>query len=295
MTVPWVLPLLLALLICAAPGAASADAKAEARAQFNTARGLFEKGKYDEAIKALKRAYALKPLSVLLRYTGDCHRKLGQREQALEHYVRYLRKLPDAPDAASIKRRIKLLRAQVRREMEREYSGKEVPRHLQATGKDQEDPLTRRRQVALAPAQVEPRSESGALTVAKWVTAGVGVAALAMGITFNRLAAGAADDFRDKVMSECPGGALGCTGNPGLNKPIVSYSMEHYHMQEDVQRYNTMAVTSLVIGGAVAATSVVLFILDRPSRRRQARAGQRKVTVAPMVGQTLGIAGEVRF
>ncbi len=290
----WTLALVLAL--CAAPMTASADNRREqARAEFTTARALHDAGRYAEAIKALKRAYALKPLSVLLRYTGDCYRKLGQREQALEYYVRYLRKAPDAPDARQIRGRVKKLRVEVREELEREYSGKQVPAHLQATGADGEDPLAQRKAALTAPTPATSPSETRALTVAKWVSAGVGVAALAMGITFNRLAAGAADDLRHQVKTECPSGAVGCAGNPGLDKPIVSYSMEHYDMQQDVQRYNTMAVTSLILGGAVAASSVVLFFLDRPSRRRHAESKQRKVTVAPVLGQTVGFMGEVRF
>jgi hypothetical protein len=139
------------------------------------------------------------------------------------------------------------------------------------------------------------------LPVAKWTTAGLAVVGLALGITFNRLAASKASDLENAVRTDCPpdpkdpSKLSDCGGNPDMNAPKVSYSKTHYDIQQSYKQNNTISIATFVVGGVMAATSIVLFVVDRGKPERRPRPGER-VVVAPVVGTgTYGVAGGVTF
>jgi hypothetical protein len=159
------------------------------------------------------------------------------------------------------------------------------------SGKDAENPLKPDPAITLR-SQARDRRR-GKMTVAKWVAAGTSVAALATGIVFNRMAAARADDLREAVRAGCPARAPDCGGNPDLDSPKISFSLDHYQLEQQVGRDNRIAVSSFIIAGAAAATSVVLFFLDRPKR---GGVGGRRLVLEPVVThRSCGIAGEVTF
>jgi tetratricopeptide (TPR) repeat protein len=285
--------LALFLTLCVTPPV-RADNSKEAKAWFVKAKTDFEDGRYAPALEALKRAYSLKRLPLLLRYIGDCHDKLGDHREAIKSYRGYLSRSPDAPDRKRVERQIAANedKLKVAREKRLGDGGEgKVPVHLMPTGKDRENPLGRATSV---PRRVD-RPHRTWLTVSKWAALGVAVGGLAMGITFNRLAAGKADDLRESIRTDCPPGDAGCGGNPDLNRPVVSYSLQHYELQRELKRRNAIAVGSFVVGGVAAASSAVLFLLDREHRGARQRSAS-KVSVTPTLGpRTCGLVGEVSF
>jgi len=282
------------LLLLAAPvraqdreePSARAAARDEARTWFIKARADFDAKRFKQALEALRRAHELQRLPALLRYMGDCYRELGEHELAVAHYRRYLsRTTEEVADRAHVQARLAESERLARRAREKEYEGRKVPTHLMPTGKDRENPLR-----SAAPAADGRRDDRrrGWLVAGKWGSLALAAGGLAMGLTFNRLAAGKADELRESMRSDCPPAAPGCAGNPGLNRPVVSYSLEHYELQRQMKRDNAIAVTSFVVSGVAAAGAAVLFWLDH----RRGRSVRSTVALAPTLG---GLGGEVSF
>jgi tetratricopeptide (TPR) repeat protein len=80
------------------------DAKKEkaARAHFEQAEKAFNVGKFDEALTNYQKAYEELPLPAFLFNIAQCHRNLGNNEQALFFYQRYLSLQPDAPNRKTV-------------------------------------------------------------------------------------------------------------------------------------------------------------------------------------------------
>ena len=95
--------LLLALL---APATAFADAKSEAKAHIDKATSFHGDGKYKEALEELTLAYALDPRPELLYAIGQVHVQLGNCQQAISFYERFLGTKPAAGPAAAAKEAI---------------------------------------------------------------------------------------------------------------------------------------------------------------------------------------------
>ncbi len=294
--------LIFVISVTVPPGIARGDADDlnQAKATFQVAKAMYDARRFKEAVVELKKAYDLSPRTPLLRYIADCYARTAQHEQAVEYYTRYVNRSPEGPQRDAAQKALDQQKQQLASQRERANAGKKIPVALMPTGMDDENPNEQAPAPGanLASTTIAPPSDDGrAMKIAKWSTAAVGLVGLAMGVTFNRLAASKADELREDIKSECPPGVVSCAGNPKLNTPVVSYSLEHYHMQESMDSHNKAAVASFIIGGASAATSIVLFIVDSlRDDRRAAAAAARRVTVAPVIdGQNVGFSGQVRF
>src|SRR6476661_5032640 len=96
-----VLPTLaLSALLCGLPASARAqdadDAEVTRMAKEHYKAGLdaYKTGKFDVAIKELKKAYLLKRLPALLLNIGATYRKMGDFDLALHFYKKYLDEAP---------------------------------------------------------------------------------------------------------------------------------------------------------------------------------------------------------
>lgn len=78
-----------------------------AKEHYKLGLEAYKAGKYDVAIKALKRAYLLKRLPPLLLNIAATYRKLGDNQMALHFYKKYLDEAPpDAKDREDVQRQI---------------------------------------------------------------------------------------------------------------------------------------------------------------------------------------------
>ena len=117
------LPLRVALLVAALASvavagrarAAGTDASRvrEARAHYEQAVSYYNLDEFAPALAEFREAYRLKPDPSFLFNIAQCHRKLGENDQALDYYRKYLRNLPDAPNRADVERIVAELRAKV--------------------------------------------------------------------------------------------------------------------------------------------------------------------------------------
>lgn len=73
-----------------APAGPSKAARKAADAHFKTGVGLFERGRYADALAAFERAYALAPHPIVLYNIAGCHRELLHYRAAVAAYQRFL-------------------------------------------------------------------------------------------------------------------------------------------------------------------------------------------------------------
>jgi hypothetical protein len=106
--------ILLALLFSSSPGW-SDDATEAARRHFKRGQRAYNAGRYADALKSFERAYRLKPLPGFLFNLGQCHRKLGHHERALEYFSRYLREGAEGPNRKKARRLVKVLKRKQRK------------------------------------------------------------------------------------------------------------------------------------------------------------------------------------
>jgi tetratricopeptide (TPR) repeat protein len=102
---------LFCLLVLLGGGAARAqvdDPSGSARARQLSDEGLAQlgQGHFAQAIEEFQASFALEPKPPLLFNIALAYRRLGECEQALIHYRRYLDMLPEAPNRAKVEARI---------------------------------------------------------------------------------------------------------------------------------------------------------------------------------------------
>lgn len=86
-----------------------ADVARRARAAFESGLGHFEARRYRDAIHEFQVAAQLVPSADLWFNIARAHEELGEWEQAIEHYRRYLRDRVDPPDREQVEAHIQLL------------------------------------------------------------------------------------------------------------------------------------------------------------------------------------------
>jgi len=115
----------------------------------------------------------------------------------------------------------------------------------------------------------EPASRGSALRTAGFVTAGVGVAALAGGIVVGVLAKGKESDAK-----------AGCRGNVCLTSSEAQFDSAH--------SLATVANVMLIGGGVLTATGVGLIVFGRPKSSDAPKSAQVTLRVLPAVGRDGG-------
>jgi tetratricopeptide (TPR) repeat protein len=92
----------------AAHALAADSNKAIAKAHFEAATRLYDIHEYAKALEEYKAAYLAKPDPAFLFNVGQCYRRLGKFDQALEFYQEYLKKAPpDDPNRPNVEARIR--------------------------------------------------------------------------------------------------------------------------------------------------------------------------------------------
>lgn len=103
------LRLLVLLSLCAiAPSSARADDPATRAAKRHFERGekLFALARFDEALDEYQKAFDAKPLPDFLYNIGQCYRNLGDYDQAIFSFKKYLKLEPDATDRDKVEKLI---------------------------------------------------------------------------------------------------------------------------------------------------------------------------------------------
>jgi tetratricopeptide (TPR) repeat protein len=115
MTLPLPRLLLALCLTVLAARVAHANDPAERAAMryFDRAEKLFALGKFDEALDEYQKAFDAKPLPAFLFNIGQCYRNLGDYQQAIFSYKKYLKLDPGAPNREHVQELIDDLEGKV--------------------------------------------------------------------------------------------------------------------------------------------------------------------------------------
>jgi tetratricopeptide (TPR) repeat protein len=100
--------LLASLLLCS-PLLRAQDSEL-AETHFKAASSYYNQGKYEKALEEFKEAYRLMPLPEVTYNMAQCYERLGQLDQAITSYEKYIEEKPDAKDLQAVKEKIASLR-----------------------------------------------------------------------------------------------------------------------------------------------------------------------------------------
>src|SRR4249919_3586348 len=103
--------LLLLLTFVFGVGVAHADdpGTRAARRHFERGQKLFALGRFDEALEEYQTAFDAKPLPGFLYNIGQCYRNLGDYDQAIFSFKKYLDLEPDATNKDAVEELIEQL------------------------------------------------------------------------------------------------------------------------------------------------------------------------------------------
>ncbi len=120
---------LLALLFVVTPRVAHADdpATRAAKRHFDRGEKLFALGKFDDALDEYQKAFDAKPIPDFLFNIGQCYRNLGDYQQAIFSFKKYLKLEPDAPDKDKVEKLIDDLEEKQERGEGQRLVGKKEP------------------------------------------------------------------------------------------------------------------------------------------------------------------------
>lgn len=99
---------------------ARGDDASEARRHAQRASGLAASGKCRQAVAEWTKALAILRDPALLFNRGECYRKLGDTDSALDDYRQFLNDMPKAPNRGDVERRIAELTGQKNKEQPKE-------------------------------------------------------------------------------------------------------------------------------------------------------------------------------
>ncbi len=255
-----------------------------AEAPVERAKALFAKGnehynlgEFVQALELYRRAYRAMPLPAFLFNIAQCHRKLGQHADAVTMYQSYLVGVPDAQNKALVESLITESRAvlaaeqktaaateQARLNAERAAAEKAKAEAIRSAKEAEAKAEAERTQAARIAADRDLYNRHPAR---KWAYVGVGVGAVAMigGAVFGVRARDAQSAFDNE--------------NCGDPAELLTQA-ELATCRSDRDRGERAALFSNVLlfgGGAVLATSLLVFVLDpgNVERPEQARAQLR--------------------
>jgi tetratricopeptide (TPR) repeat protein len=84
------------------PQASAQDDLGAAKAHYNKASRLYDVGEYRQALEEFKAAHLAKPDPAFLFNIAQCHRQLGDLEQAIVMYKRFLAASPKAGNRSEV-------------------------------------------------------------------------------------------------------------------------------------------------------------------------------------------------
>jgi tetratricopeptide (TPR) repeat protein len=102
----WCVVLLACLGAPATATAAPESRVAEAKQHYAAATKFYDLAEYENALREFKEAYRAVEDPAFLFNIAQCHRKLGQPQDAITFYKTYLRRAPHAANRAEVERRI---------------------------------------------------------------------------------------------------------------------------------------------------------------------------------------------
>jgi len=281
------------LCLSSAPARAQNDTGLAQR-YYKLGEELYNRSAYEEALAQFKKSYEYSQKPALLYNMARGYESLGRHEKAAEFYSRYLKHNP--PNAKMIKVRITNLQRLAQRKKKPQPVPQPAPQPKPASQPvaqpvvaqpatqptppqptPQPSPAEPKPQPVMAQPTPQPGQgpapKSRTMWIAGWTMVGVGGAGLIAGLVLGGLAADKASWLEDQS---------------------ASLKVEYADIKDEEalgRSLQTGQIVGLAAGGAIAATGVVLLILD--SRKKPA---ERRAWLAPAISpEGALVSAGVRF
>jgi tetratricopeptide (TPR) repeat protein len=196
------------------------DDPAAAKAHFSRGTRLFEVGEYREALVEFKSAHLAKPDPAFIYNIAQCHRQLGDLEQAATMYRRFLAASPNARNRADVEKRVADIEADLEAAKQklspeplRAPPPQPVPPTPLPAAPQADPPPPQAPPAGVAPSAVEVAAEPKpshsilSLRTLRWAGAGLTAALAAGAITTGILAKSKYDDLK----GSCGKTPVGCS------------------------------------------------------------------------------------
>jgi tetratricopeptide (TPR) repeat protein len=251
--------------------------RATAKAHYETATRLYDIREYDKALVEYKSAYLAQPDPAFLFNIGQCHRKLGQNQQALNFFQEYLKKAsPDDPNRSQVEARIRDIEAEAKLQAEAAQAAAAAtpapapevvpPAPTPATAAVAATPTAPAASVEQAvPVNTTPEGSGRGLRIAGIACGAAGLASVGIGIYYYTRARSLSDRVTN---SQNPKASDDQAGRDAQTMQWVFYG----------------------IGAGALATGTVLYLLGWPTKE------SGRTVAVPMVGPGLaGISAQGTF
>jgi len=238
-------------------GPSEADIEA-AKVHYQSGAKYYEAGAYDEAIREFHEAYRLSKAPALLYNLSQAYDKKGDYANARDNLKRYI----DSGNAeeGEMPQLQEKLRAYDQRLRGKPPEPKQTAPKT-APPEPRPAPAPAPPPEAVTPPPPRPAGSGPPFKVWKWVAGGAGVASVILSTVFAIDAKSQQNKIEDAQ---------------GRGMP---YTQELQDAYSRGQRDNTLAVVFGVAGGALLATSVVMFVVDSGKTSSGERAGARVLPV----------------
>lgn len=235
------------LLICMFSAAAYAQpAGGNASALEASGNKHFELAEYDAAINDFKEAYRISDAPGYLYNIAQAYRLKGDCRNSVIFYKNFLRRQPDAPNAAKVRERITEMEACAAKQPADPVAT--TPPPPPTTTPPTTPPTTTTPEQPEQPEEPEEpvvtTNNRGWMKIAGFAGIGVGAVTLGLGVKFMLDGKSANDDLKTACMVSCTGA-------------------EARAIEEKGKSANTRAVVASVAGAAFVGAGVVLLVLGR--------------------------------
>ena len=263
------------------PAAKAGDRRATAKAHYETATRLYDIREYDKALREYKSAYLAQPDPAFLFNIGQCYRKLGQNQQALNFFQEYLKKASaDDPNRRQVEARIRDIEAEAKLQAEEAQAAAApapAPEVVQPAPEGVQPapppapaavvaPTTAAASVEQAvPVSATPTGSGRGLRIAGMACGAAGLVSVGIGIYYYTRARSLSDSVSN---SQSPKASDDQAGRDAQTMQWVFYG----------------------IGAGALATGTVLYLLGWPSKE------SGRTVAAPIMGPGLvGISAQGTF
>jgi tetratricopeptide (TPR) repeat protein len=209
---------------CAQATTPSPTDRARAKDLYRQGTERFQSGDFRAAVDLFEQAQRLDPHPVLAYNVARAHENLGELDEAIAAYRRYLELDPKASDRGAVEQRITTLQSQrdERRALEQRT------RELKAA-----------QQTAAAAKRSQQRPPPDPPSPIPWLIAGVGAVGIGIGATLGALATGIRDDAQADPSGE-----------------------KAQELEDDSATLATAANITLIAGGALLLGGVIIGVID---------------------------------
>jgi tetratricopeptide (TPR) repeat protein len=221
---------------------------------FKRAVEAYKKGDFQTTVDLLNQANALDPQPVLVYNLARAHEGLGNTDQAIEAYEKFLAQDPKASDRGAIEQRLTTLRRQ------------RDERIAAQKARDAEQNKTNNPPPKNPPPHEEPRPEPAEPNIYPFVVGGVGVVALGVGIITG-------------VMAKSGESA----GNEAANQQRA------IEERDSAQTLATISTVTFITGGILLAAGAGWFVFDTQLKKTGSQTPNR--SLAPRVAIGPGFVG----